>query len=159
MNIKHNLAILGITLALMACGKHDDASTTATEEKADSTSVSVPDAGDAAASVSITKVGLGNAVGADKHVVSETSSLAPNDTIYAVVETAGTGKATLKAKWTYVKDGDVKDVEETTQDIEAVGPASTEFHISKNDGWPAGNYKVEVFINDKSNGAKEFTVK
>ena len=34
----------------------------------------------------------------------------------------------------------------------------TEFHISKPDGWPAGKYKVEVFLNDQSAGTKNFEV-
>ncbi len=31
--------------------------------------------------------------------------------------------------------------------------------ISKPDGWPVGNYQVEIFVADKSAGTKAFTVK
>ena len=37
-------------------------------------------------------------------------------------------------------------------------PATSEFHISKPDGWPAGDYQVEISINDKPAGTKKFTV-
>ena len=35
----------------------------------------------------------------------------------------------------------------------------TEFHISKPNGWPAGKYKIEVFLNDQPASAKTFEVK
>lgn len=156
MKIRTLVAIAATTAALLACSKHDDSSTTATEQKAETSAL--PPASEANASVSISKVTLGNAISADKHVLAENSIFHTKDTIYAVVETTGSGKATLKAKWSFVKDGDLKDVDETTQDIEATGPAATEFHIAKDNGWPTGTYKVEVWIDDKSNGVKEFTV-
>jgi hypothetical protein len=61
----------------------------------------------------------------------------------------------LSARWTF-EDGQV--VNEATQNIAPTGPAVTEFHISKPDGWPAGKYKLEVAANGKLSGAQEFTV-
>ena len=37
------------------------------------------------------------------------------------------------------------------------GPS--EFHVSKPDGWTAGDYQVEIFAADKFAGGKTFTVK
>jgi len=83
-------------------------------------------------------------------------TFAPNDTIYASVVTAGGPEnATLKARWTY-EDGQV--VHESEQAIAMGGNAATEFHISKPDGWPAGKYKLEVFLNDSSAATKDFEV-
>ena len=82
-----------------------------------------------------------------------------NDSIYASVNTSGAGTATLKAKWTYRTTGQETAVKEDTQTIVPTGPASNEFHISKPDGWPVGNYQVEIFVPDKSAGTKTFTVK
>jgi hypothetical protein len=117
-----------------------------------------PAAAPAPAVVSVANVQLGNAIGADKKVTAPSESFAKNDTIYAVVETTGTGTATLKAKWTYHKGADVAQVNEGTQTINATGPAVSEFHISKPDGWPAGDYQVEISVNDKSAGTKRFKV-
>ena len=39
------------------------------------------------------------------------------------------------------------------------GDAYTEFHISKPTGLPKGKYKVEVFLDSKSAGTKDFEVK
>ena len=85
-------------------------------------------------------------------------AFAKGDTIYASVETTGTGTATLKAKWTYKKGDQTTAVNEESQTITPAGPATTEFHISKPGGWPAGQYQVEVFLDDKPIGVKNFTV-
>jgi hypothetical protein len=107
--------------------------------------------------VTVTAVELGNQIGADKRIPQPLTSFAPTDTIYVSVVTNGaTPSATLTAKWTY-QDGQV--VNESTQTIAPTGPAATEFHIAKPDGWPAGTYKVEVSLNGRAAMAKEFEVK
>jgi hypothetical protein len=114
----------------------------------------------APAVVSVASANLGSAVGADKKVTTATESFAPKDTIYVSVDTAGSGTANLKAKWTFIgKDGKSVPVKEDTQTIQATGPSTTEFHVSKPDGWPAGNYQVEVLLNDQVVQTKKFAVK
>ncbi|RPI46331.1 MAG: hypothetical protein EHM59_07720 [Betaproteobacteria bacterium] len=112
----------------------------------------------APAEVSVLNINLGKAIGPDKKVTTPTETFAKSDTIYAVIETQGAGNATLKAKWTYHKGDQTAVVDENTQTISATGPATTEFHISKPDGWPAGEYQVEVTLNDKPAGMKKFSV-
>lgn len=102
---------------------------------------------------------MGKAIGADKKVTAATDTFAKGDTIYASVETAGSGAATLKAKWTYHKGDKAADVSESTEKINATGPAVTAFHVVKPSGWPTGDYQVEIFLGDKSAGVKKFTVK
>lgn len=111
------------------------------------------------AGVSVTAVTLGKAIGADKRVTAPLDTFAKNDTIYVVVETTGSGNAAFKAKWTYHKGDAAAVVEKNEQTVLATGPAITEFHISKPDGWPVGNYQVEVLLNDASTGVHKFTVK
>jgi hypothetical protein len=104
--------------------------------------------------VRVTDLTLGRAVGGDKAVTDRTDSFRPNDTIYASVATEGSAQsATLRAKWSF-ENGQL--VDEATQTIAPNNRARTEFHISKPDGWPAGKYKVEVFLNDQSADAKTF---
>ena len=104
----------------------------------------------------VTRVDLGNAIGADKKVAAPTESFKPNDTIYASILTEGaTRDVALGVRWTY-EDGQV--VNEAKQNIAPTGPAATEFHISKPDGFPAGKYKVEVSANNQTATTKEFTV-
>jgi hypothetical protein len=111
----------------------------------------------AAPAITVTAIELGNQISADKRVTQQGTAFAPTDTIYVSVLTNGSApSATLTAKWTY-QDGQV--VNESTQTIAPTGPAATEFHISKPDGWPAGAYKVEISLNGQSTKMKEFEVK
>lgn len=113
----------------------------------------------APAVVSVGNITLGKAIGADKKVTAATDTFAKGDTIYASIETTGSGTATLKAKWTFHKGDKAADVSEATDTLNATGPAVTEFHVSKPSGWPPGDYQVEIFLGDKSAGVKKFTVK
>jgi hypothetical protein len=107
----------------------------------------------------VTAVTLGTALGADNRVAAgrETNTFQPTDTVYASVATQGraTG-STLTARWTY-EDGQV--VDETTQTISAAGAAVTEFHIAMPDGFPAGQYHLEVLLNGQSIERRSFTVR
>jgi len=143
---------LAASLALAACGKKEEAATPA----ADATPPPAAAAPTAPAAVSVASIDLGNAVGADQKVTTATSSFTPMDPIYAAVSTSGSGTATIGAKWTY-QDGQT--VKEDRKSIAPTGPATTSFQISKPDGWPAGNYKVEISLNGQPAGSKDFSVK
>jgi hypothetical protein len=104
----------------------------------------------------VSRVELGTALGADKKIAAPTTTFKPSDTIYAsVLSTGAAPSVALAAKWTY-QDGQT--VNESAQTIAPTGPAATEFHIAKPDGWPAGKYKLVVTANGKPAGAAEFTV-
>jgi hypothetical protein len=100
------------------------------------------------AAVSVSYVTLGNAIGADKRVASPMDTFGAKDTIYASVETRGTGPARLRALWSFVRGEKTAKVDETTVELNATGPAVTEFHVSKPSGWPKGDYRVDVFLGD-----------
>jgi hypothetical protein len=107
--------------------------------------------------VRVTDVSVGRAIGGDKAITDVTDTFKPNDTIYASVATDGSAQsATVRAKWTF-EDGQV--VNDSTRTIAPSKPERTEFHISKPDGWPAGKYKVEVFLDNQSAGTKDFAVR
>ena len=137
-------AFLFAALALTSCSK----SSTSTTAQNDNT---------AAQPVSVSHIEIGRAVDADKRVTDQTRDFKPNETIYASVLTNGNAPNTeIKVRWTF-QDGQV--VDESSQSIAPQGAAATEFHISKPDGWPAGTYKVEVFVNGNPAGSEQFEVK
>jgi uncharacterized protein YfaS (alpha-2-macroglobulin family) len=140
------LSILALTLATVLSA----ACTTRTDDPA------VTGTSGTGAGVRISQVDMGRTLTADKRIDDDTESFKPNDTIYAAIATEGAAPtATLRARWTY-QDGQV--VDESTQTIAPTGAARTEFHISKPDGWPAGKYKLEVFLNGSSAATKDFEV-
>jgi hypothetical protein len=107
--------------------------------------------------VKVTNIDVGRSVSADKTIDEKTDSFRPGDTFYVSVETEGSGpSATLTARWTF-EDGQV--VDESTQNIAPTrSVTATEFHLSKPDAWPAGEYKVEVLLNGTSAGTRDFSV-
>lgn len=162
MKTNHRITTLGVlslavALSLSACGKQGEptAAPAGTPAPAGQPSgVATPPA-QAPASVSVTDVELGNAVGADQKVSTPSTSFAPTDTIYAAVTTSGAGTAALAANWTY-QDGQT--VHQESKSIAPTGPATTAFQISKPGGWPAGSYKVEISVNGQPVSSKDFTV-
>lgn len=150
------IAALAGALALSACGKKEEPAPPPPMEQAPAPTPP-PVAAPAPAPVAVASVDLGTAVGPDQKVTASTSEFAPTDTIYAAVSTTGAApNAVLDAKWTY-QDGQT--VNESSQTIAPNGDAVTAFHISKADGWPAGNYKVEISLNGTTAATKDFTVK
>ena len=107
--------------------------------------------------VKVTDIDVGRSVAADKTIAEKTDAFRATDTFYVSVKTDGSGpSATLTARWTY-QDG--QGVDESRQNITGTGSAAvTEFHLSKPDGWPAGEYKVEVLLNGTSAGTRDFKV-
>jgi len=139
------LTVLAVCLALAqmnACKRSEEAP--------------APPAAPQAVAFSVTRVDVGNAIGADKKVTAPRVSFKPTDTIYASISSEGAAaNVALSARWTF-EDGQL--VNEATQTIAPTGPAVTEFHIAKPDGWPKGKYKLEVSANGKPAGAAQFTV-
>jgi hypothetical protein len=140
------VTVLALMLLAAGCGRQDSGSTVDTGSRSEVVS-----------SVRVADVKLGRSVGADKRVTGETEEFRPNDVIYAVVETQGSGTgAELQARWTY-EDGQV--VDESSRNISAAGGDFTEFHISKPSGWPKGKYQVEILLNGQSVETEDFEVK
>ena len=139
-------------LALSACGKKEEPKSAPAPAP---TSVPAP----APAGIAVSGMTVGKAIGADKKVTAATEAFAKDDTMYVSVGTTGSGTAKLDAKWTYHKGDKAAVVKEDSMTINATGPATNEFHVSKPDGWPAGDYEVEVMLNGKPVGSKKLTVK
>ena len=113
--------------------------------------------GTATSAVKVTDVALGRGIGGDKAITDPTDNFRRNDTIYASVATDGSSASTtLRARWTY-EDGQV--VDDSSRAIAPTNRERTEFHISKPDGWPAGKYQVELFLDGRSVETKKFEVK
>ncbi len=163
-------ASLAAMLALSACGKNDESTAPApsrtppTTATAPTPAVAPPPASTAPTAVnnsaptgvSVGSVELGSTVDANNRILASGTSFAPKDPIYVSVDTTGKGTATLAAKWT-TQDGQM--VHEDSKSLDAAGPQTTAFMISKPDGFPTGSYKVEISLNGNQVASKDFSVK
>lgn len=152
-------AALLASLAVVGCKKQE---TPVAPTPTITTPTPPPAAAPLAASAAITGVELGTAVGADMKITSPSTSFAPTDTIIASVATATADpgaavNGTLNARWTY--GGDNQLVNEERKDIVLNGAGVTTFEISKPDGWPTGNYRFEVRLDDGVAQTREFQVR
>jgi hypothetical protein len=96
-------------------------------------------------------------VTSDLQPVGATASFHPTDTIRAIVRienAASTDKAGVK--WYYVKTNQV--VREDVATVAHAGSVSTPFMISKPDGFPEGDYRVEGSLNGTVGKTANFTV-
>ena len=157
MNKKYLAATALLIMTLTACGKKDEAAKA--QPAPAPPPVSVPAPPIVKEGVTVATITLGNAIGADKKITRATDNFDKKDTIYASVDTTGIGTAKLKANWTYRKGGKESLVKEDAQTIAPVGAATSEFHITKPGGWPAGDYQVAILVDDKPTRSRTFTVK
>jgi hypothetical protein len=150
------LILLG-SIVLFGCKKAPPPAES-TPPAAAETPAPAPEATPAAIPFKVTSVSLGKAIGSDKTISEPAATFGPQDTIYASVASEGAAPSvTLKARWTYGDAGQL--VSESEQTIAPAGPATTEFHVSKASGWPAGKYKVEISVDGSPAGAQDFEVK
>lgn len=148
--------LVAAAILLGACGKKEEPKSAPAPAPAPS---QAPAPKASPAGLAVTSVTLGKSLGADKRVPSATNAFDKGDTIYASVDTSGAGEGKLDAKWTYRKGDKVAVVNESSLKLSTMGPATNEFHVSKPDGWPAGDYQVEIMLDGKPAGTKTFTVK
>ena len=155
-------AALVATLALAGCKKKEEVAMTpppASTEPAPMPSTQPMQPAPSAMPVTVIAVDLGTAVGADNKVASSMTTFAAKDTIYAAVTTDGSANNTaLAAKWMFAGTPPMT-VNEESKTLNTTGPATTEFHISKPDGFPVGKYRVEITLDGAVVQSRELEVK
>ena len=97
---------------------------------------------------------IGRSLNSDNTVGAHTTRFRPKDTMYASVLTTARGAGTLTAKWMF--GGRV--VSETSKDVSYNDRSATEFHFSAADGFPAGDYSVEILLDGMAVGTRTMRV-
>ena len=167
MNRTHLSAVLLVAalgaVALVGCKKKEETAPVATTPPpASTTPAPAPAPAPMPATASVTSVDLGNAVGADMKVTAPSTTFGPKDTIYASIGTSTSDPAAsvpgkLGVKWTHVDSNQT--VHEESKDVNFTGAGTTDFQISKPDGWPAGKYRVEVSLDGNVVQTRDFEVR
>ena len=143
--------LLCVAIAIAAIGCERRTETTAPDAQPP---VSMP----GEVSARVTAIEIGSAIGEDKRVEAGAgkATFSPNETIYVSILTEKAPGATLSARWTF-EDGQF--VSEGRETLNSADRNATEFHITKPDGFPAGRYRVEIALDDKPVGTREFEVR
>jgi hypothetical protein len=97
---------------------------------------------------------LGRSLNPDNSVAAHATTFERTDTVYVSILTAGPGSGTIGVKWSYL--GRV--IDEPQRQVSYREPAATEFHLVNSNGFPPGQYTVEVVVDGKSAGTRNFNV-
>jgi hypothetical protein len=97
---------------------------------------------------------LGRSLNPDNSVAEHATTFKPGDTVYVSVLTPEAGKGNISVRWTY--GGQV--IDQPQRDVSYRDAAATSFNLVNSGGFPIGNYSVEVFLDGKSAGSRNFNV-
>ena len=117
-----------------------------------------------ACAVGNTELGLTNLrMAFDKDGKNVTTTYSPTDVFYAVADLANAPQGTkVEAKWTAVNAADTEpnlEFQTQTLDItEETFSGTIYFELSNDEGWPTGQYKVDLYLNDALAQTAEFNV-
>ncbi len=95
----------------------------------------------------------------DAEGTQPTTTFAPSDTFYCLVRLANAPDGTMvRAVWTAVEvEGSDPNTLIDESSVES-GSGSLEFNLTNSNLWPAGSYKVDLYLNDELNQTIEFSV-
>jgi hypothetical protein len=104
--------------------------------------------------IRIAAVQLGRSLNSDNSVGNHTTQFKPTDTLYVAVLTDEPGASTLSARWRL--NGQV--VSEATKEVSYMRAAATEFHLQNSGGFPPGQYRVEILVDNAVAETRDFRV-
>ena len=95
----------------------------------------------------------------DNEGTQPTTTFSPTDTFFLLAELANAPDDTkAKASWTAVEvEGEQPNTFIDQAELTS-GSGTLHFKLSNNGPWPAGKYKVDLYLNDKMVKTLEFTV-
>ena len=97
----------------------------------------------------------------DKDGNNRTTVFSPTDDFFVFFDVAGIEVGTpFQSRW-YALDIEGEDPNTPFQTIDyayEADIANIYFQLTNSDGWPVGNYKVEVYMNDAKIGEQQFSV-
>ena len=94
----------------------------------------------------VSAVQTGRSLNSDNSVASHTSTFSPKDTMYVAVLTSARGSGTITVRWSL--GGRV--IHEAMKDVSYNDQAATDFRFQAADGFPVGEYSIEVLLDGTS---------
>ena len=97
---------------------------------------------------------LGRALNADNSVSDPTTTFQPNETVYVSALNPARGEGTIRVRWYH----GTQLLSEREKRVSFKGAGATEFNLQTAAGFPPGEYSVEVDVDGRSVGKRNFTV-
>ena len=102
----------------------------------------------------VTAIQTGRSLNSDNSVASHTATFSPKDTMYVAVLTGARGSGTIVVRWSL--GGRV--IHEATKDVSYNDQSATDFRFQAADGFPVGEYTIEVLLDGMSVGTRRVRV-
>jgi hypothetical protein len=96
--------------------------------------------------LNVVGIQTGKSLNSDHSIGRHAASFHPNDTMYVSVLSTGRGKGTITVKWSL--GGQV--LQELTKKASYNDQAATDFRFQAADGFPVGDYTIEVILDGKT---------
>jgi hypothetical protein len=126
-----------VALTFVAGCKKKEEPTTTTTNTTNTTTVATP---------SVNAITMASKVDADNNPTNSTTTFGKKDTIWAVADIDGTSVGTpVEARWFHTTSN--TQINSNTVTARSAGMHRLPFFIAKPDGWPTGDYRVDILIN------------
>jgi hypothetical protein len=96
--------------------------------------------------LNVVAIQTGKSLNTDHSVGRHATSFRPSDTMYVSVLSNGRGAGTITVKWSFAG----RLAHEVTKKVSYNDQAATDFRFQAADGFPVGDYTIEVILDGKS---------
>lgn len=104
--------------------------------------------------LNVVAIQTGKSLNSDNSVGSHAASFKAKDTMYVSVLTGARGSGTIVVRWSLGG----RPIHEVTREVSYNDQAATDFRFQAADGFPAGEYTIEVLLDGKSVGTRNVRV-
>ena len=96
--------------------------------------------------LNVVGIQTGKSLNSDHSIGTHAATFRPNDPMYVSVLSNGRGKGTITVKWTFAG----RELQTLTKKVSYNGQAATDFRFVAADGFPIGDYTIEVTVDGKT---------
>ena len=95
--------------------------------------------------LNVVGIQTGKSLNSDHSVGTHAATFHSNDPMYVSVLSNGRGKGTITVRWTFAG----RELQKLTKKVSYNGQAATDFRFVAADGFPVGDYLIEVTVDGK----------
>ena len=104
--------------------------------------------------LNVTAIQTGKSLNSDNSVGIHAASFNAKDTMYVSVLTGARGSGTLTVRWSLGG----RPIHEVTREVSYNDQAATDFRFQAADGFPAGEYRIDVLLDGTAVGSRNVRV-